>query len=181
MFMVPYGPGGMFDAGASIVVLLFVFLIALVALAVAIWIAWLIYSSLVKVPAQHRSMEPWIIWLTLIPLVGLVVQWLLLPFEICKQIRSWYAAVNGSPQGPSPSTDYQFQSINFGQQGDPASTLYTYGLITVIAATASFIPYLGTLTGIISLVFYILFSFHLKSVVNALSAQTQTGHQPPVN
>ena len=71
--------------------LLFVIgVVALVSLAIGIVILYLIFSCYQRIPERHRQMEPWQVWLTLIPIFGIV--WIFFVFpKLGKSYQSYFA------------------------------------------------------------------------------------------
>jgi len=62
------------SGGASLAVLMGIAALALiVGLIIGAVIAYFIWKPYTKLPAEFQSLPPWVIWLTLIPIVNLVV------------------------------------------------------------------------------------------------------------
>jgi len=70
--------------------LFFFFIMFLVGLAIAVVIAYLIFSCYQRIPARHRQMEPWQVWLMLIPLFNLVWVFFVFP-KLGKSYQSYFA------------------------------------------------------------------------------------------
>ncbi len=71
--------------------LLFViFIAALIGLAIGIAILYLVFSCYQRIPAQHRQMEPWQVWLLLIPLFNIVWNFFVYP-KLAKSYQSYFA------------------------------------------------------------------------------------------
>ena len=59
-------------------------------LAITIVICYLVYSCFQRIPGQHRQMEPWQVWLCLIPYFGLVWNFFVYP-KLAKSYQSYFA------------------------------------------------------------------------------------------
>ena len=78
------------EAAALGVILFMVGVICLVSLAIGIVILYLIFSCYQRIPERHRQMGPWQVWLTLIPLFGIV--WIFFVFpKLGKSYQSYFA------------------------------------------------------------------------------------------
>ena len=78
--------GGAVVAGLMMLALIPV----LIVLAIAVVVAFLLYSCLDRVPAQHRKMEPWQAWLMLIPIFNIVWAFFLFP-KMAKSYQGYFA------------------------------------------------------------------------------------------
>ena len=76
------------EAAAALAV---VFVVAmLVGLAIAILLLSLVFICFTRIPARHRQMEPWQVWLLLIPLFNIVWNFFVYP-RLAKSFQSYFA------------------------------------------------------------------------------------------
>jgi hypothetical protein len=86
-------------AGAAIGGLMMLLLIPFfIMLAIAVVVAYLLYSCLDRVPAQHRKMEAWQAWLILIPVLNMVWAFFLFP-KMARSYQSYFAEKGRSDVG----------------------------------------------------------------------------------
>ena len=141
----PQGPPTEVLAGMMV----FILIGLAVALAVAIVLLYLIYSCYQRIPPQHRQMEPWQVWLLLIPLFNLVWNFFVYP-KLAKSYQSYFAE-----QG---RTDV----------GDCGEKI---GLWYAICAAVCIIPCVNYVAGPAALVLWIIF------LVKALTLKGQIAEQ----
>lgn len=127
-----------------VVALLFGVLFAV--LAVMLFVIWLIYGAIRSVPPQYRFIQPWVVWLMIIPVVGQVVAFLV-AIQVPQSFRYYFGAT-GRPQ--------------------PGDYGFGVGLTWAICNIAIIIPVLGTLAFIAGLVCLILFLVKITSLKRAL-------------
>jgi len=135
-------------AGVGMIVAL---IIAVVALAIAAFICWLMFQNYERVPIKFRTMEPWKVWLNLIPCVGLVWNFWVFP-------------------GLAKSNKAYFDSVGDTTVGDCGENL---GKWYSICCACSIIPYIGIIPGIGALVLLIMFlvkANELKAKIPATAA-----------
>lgn len=101
-------------------------LVALVIiLAVNAVVCWLVASSLARIPAEHRKMEPGQVWLLMIPCWGVV--WNFFVFQrVPESFQSYFASIGRQDLG------------DCGKQ---------IGLWYAICGACAFVPFLGYLAG----------------------------------
>ncbi|GEM_PF-3535320 len=116
---------------------------------IEVWIAYLLYDGLSKIPKQHRTTEPYYAWLILIPLAGFVFYWILLPFKIPESFKNYFSENPGDRDYP----------IDFGK---------TMGLGVVISLTLMIIPIVNLIAWISMPVFLVLFLFEFRKMVQQL-------------
>lgn len=137
------------DAVAGFFVVIFVGFILLISLGIAIWIAYLLYDGLLRIPKQHRTVEPYFAWLTLIPLAGVIFYWILLPFKIPESLKNYFSENPGNG-------DY---ATDFGKN---------MGLGAVISATLMIVPFINSIAWIPALVFLVLFLMQFRKMVKQI-------------
>jgi hypothetical protein len=120
----------------------------LLGLAVGIFVAYLLWDGLSRIPKENRTVEPYFAWLTLIPLAGIVFLWILLPFKIPESLRSYFA----SQERDSPNLDY-------GK---------AHGLGTMISYSCIIIPFINFIAWIPALVFLILYLIQFRGFAQQL-------------
>ena len=112
-------------------------ILLLAAILVGVLFAWSLYKTLVKVSEDKRRVPAWLCWLTLIPLVNIVIFWILLPFAIPNSIKDYMA---GNQEATAQ-----------------AETLYKVGLANMILVLCGLIPVVGGLATLGSLVAWIIY------------------------
>ena len=120
------------DEEAFILILL---VAVVIGLAIAIWVCYFLYTCYDRIPPPHRKLEPWHVWLMLIPCFGIIWQFFVYP-RLGQSYRSYF-----NEQG---RTDV----------GDCGEQL---GLWVAICGAAGCIPYIGGCFSIIALVLLIIF------------------------
>ena len=134
--------------------MLFVFLIIFViVLAIAILLLYLVYSCYQRIPPQHRQMEPWQVWLLLIPLFNIVWNFFVYP-RLAKSYQSYFAE-----QGRT----------DVGDCGEQLGLWYA--ISAAVGTVAGWIPCVGGIIGIACLVLWIVF------IVKALTLKGQIPEQ----
>lgn len=121
-------PTGYIVAGAGIAILISVI--------IAIFFSWTCYRTLSCIPKEKQTVPAWVCWLMIIPLLGFIIQWIMLPFAIPNSIKQAY-----------PDNADVMKA---------AKTLFGIGLAFVILATISVIPVIG-LVGIASFILFIIY------------------------
>jgi len=96
------------------------------------------FKALKLVPENHHQFPAWFTWLMLIPIVGYVFIWIMMPFGIPNAFKNHSAAK------------------------DPAAlpackTIANFGLAYAILAILSFIPAFGWILAIIALVLFFIY------------------------
>ncbi|MEM1108494.1 MAG: hypothetical protein AAGH99_07365 [Planctomycetota bacterium] len=141
-----YGGGGGDAAVASAVFLVAILVGLVIGIGIAVLISWLLYSPYSKLPADFQQMKPGLVFLMVIPLFGLI--W---AFFIAIQLPASFKAY--------------FDSIGDTTIGDAGKGI---GLAWAICAVCSFIPIIGALPGLASLVLLILFIVKLWGMAKRL-------------
>ena len=72
---------------------IFLYLVALpvVWVVVGIVVAYHIYDALSRVPERYRAAPPYFAWLTLIPIAGAALYWILLPFKVPESFQRYFS------------------------------------------------------------------------------------------
>ncbi len=112
------------------------------------------YGAMNRVPADKQKFPGWLVWLFLLPLVGIVMQWIMLPFGIPDSFKN----VVGDNKDA------------LGQ----IKTIHGIGLAVVILMTMSFIPVLNVFAAIPTIVLWIIYwvkvvGFKNQFLLNAAS------------
>lgn len=118
----------------------------LIGLAIAIFYLLTLHKCLSRVSPQNRAMAPGLVWLNLIPFVGLV--W------------NFFVVLNISK---SLVAEGQTRGIDLGDGGK------TIGLVMAILVACSLIPLINMLTSIGSLVFWIMYWVKIAGYSNQLA------------
>ncbi len=71
MYDDPYGGYGAYDSGPDPLVILIGLVAITIGLGIAIGIHWMLYRAFAAIPEEHRQLEPWQVWLNLIPCFNL--------------------------------------------------------------------------------------------------------------
>lgn len=124
----------------------FILVALVIGLAINAVVCWLVSSSLARIPAEHRKMEPGQVWLLMIPCWGIV--WNFFVFQrVPESFQSYFASIGRQDVG------------DCGKQ---------IGLWYAICGVCSFVPLLNYIAGPAGLVLLILslVKFHqLKSEI----------------
>jgi len=144
------------EAAAIITALIVGGLIALaIGLAIAIVICVVLYSAIMRVPAEHRRIEPGQVWLLLIPIFNWFWNFKVFP-GISDSFRSYFAAIGRT---------------DVGDCGRSLGMAYCW--LTIAATLGSLIPLvncfagLAGLAGIVLLIIYLVKVTQLKSMIGA--------------
>jgi len=117
---------------------IFVAIFVLIVFAIQVAINFFYYKCLLEVPEEHRTMQPAMVFLNLVPCLNIV--WIFLVVNaISKSYQSFFATLDD----PHVKNEY----------GDCAAKL---GLAYAILSLLSAIPYLNCLSSIPSLVVFII-------------------------
>lgn len=152
MYETGYGVGGL---GAAELILICALAFGL---AVAALVGFLLYRALDAVPAEHRRMEPWQVFLLFIPCFGIF--WSFMVFTRIPQSYRSYFTASGDP--------------------DPTGSLEQMGLAYAILTVVTLIPYLGGcfwLIGLGVLIFYLVQVSRLRT--SLLMHLAGGGGRPP--
>jgi hypothetical protein len=106
-----------------------------IGLAIAVWISYFPYTCYDRIPPPHRKLQPWQVWLMLIPLFGIIWQFFVYP-RLGQSFRSYFRERGRTDLG------------DCGEQ---------LGLWVAICGTAGLIPYIGGCFSIVALVLLIIF------------------------
>jgi hypothetical protein len=128
----------------------------LIAIGIAVFVLYLMYSALNAVPAEHRKMEPSHVWLLLIPLFNLV--WI---FFVVTRISESYQSL--------------FYSRGRTDIGDAGRGV---GLAYAICSVCSIIPCLGLFAALGGLICLILFLVKISGLKSQIPQLAQFGNVP---
>ena len=130
----------------------------LAGLAVAIFILYQVFRCYEAIPVEHRLLEPWQVWLQLIPLFGLVWQFFVYP-RLGRSFRSYFR---------SRGTEI----------GDGLEQL---GIWASVVSCCVIIPCVGWLFGLAHLVLLIIFLVKALDLRRRVLEDVLVGpHAPPV-
>ena len=136
--------------GAGIVILLF---FTIVVLAIAILFILNLQKTLAACSQENRAMEPGLVWLTLIPLFNLF--WMI--WTVIK-IRD------------SLQKEYEARSLDTTEVTNTYNIGLTYGVLAASGIITQFIPFIGILASIATLVFFIMYWVKTSGCRKTLSA-----------
>jgi len=120
---------------AMLVMVVVIAVFVLVGLGIACAILYFLHTCYDRIPPRHRAMEPWQVWLTLIPCFGIV--WIFFVYPgLAKSYRNYF---------------YEQGRTDVGDCGEQLAWWYC-GL-----TVASCIPYLGACFGLAALIVWIIF------------------------
>ena len=134
------------DATAIGVIIAFFAMVVVISLAIAIAICLMLTSCFNRIPAEHRKMEPAMVWLLLIPCFSLVWNFFVFP-RLSESYQSYFAARG---------------RVDVGDCGRGIGMAYA------ICCACAIIPYLGILAGLAALVVLIVYlvkAFELKGQI----------------
>jgi hypothetical protein len=124
--------------------------IAVVMLAIQVFVSWFLSNTLARVPPQFRETEPWSAWLLLIPCFSLIWNFIFYP-RCSRSLRNY------------------FHTYNMTDVGDCGEQI---GMIYAICIVCSAIPYIGALAGLASLVLWILYLVKMAELRKRLPPPT---------
>lgn len=114
-----------------------VIVIAIIFFIIFVLFCWSLYSALSRVPEDKQVFPAWFCWLLIIPLVGYVFSWLMLPFGIPRSFENY---LSDNPAAVKK-----------------AKTLFGIGLAYVIIPLVAWIPIVGIPFSIAALVLWIIY------------------------
>ncbi len=130
-------------------IILVVFVLG-VAFLPAILFLWTLHKTLREIRPENRRMQPSEVWLSLIPLFGLVWQFIVV-IRIADSLKDEFLARNISLAEDRPG--------------------YTIGLAYCIFFCSSVLPYLGVITALVGFVCWIIYWVKISSFKNILVRQ----------
>lgn len=113
------------------------FIIGLILFIIFIFFCWSLYSAMKRIPVEKQVFPAWFCWMLLIPIVGYVFSWMMLPFGIP---RSFERHLEDNPEAVKKS-----------------KTLFGVGLAYVIIPLLAWIPIIGILLSIATIVLWIIY------------------------
>ena len=122
------------------------FYVLLFHLALTIVVIFLVYTDFQRVPSAFRKLEPSLVWLLLIPCFNLVWNFYVFP-RLADSFKAYFDSVGDTSVG------------NCGRD---------VGLGYAICTAASVIPFVGCLTGVVTLVLLILFLVKANELKNRI-------------
>ena len=143
-----FGGGNPEDAIALIVMLVLTAIIVVVAIAVWAFILYTYYSALNSIPAQFRTMEPWQVFLLLIPCFNII--WL---FFVVQKI-------------PESFRNY-FHAIGDHSRGDCGAGIGLWYAILTIVSAIPLVNYISVFPTLILMVMFVVKMWQLKGVVQS--------------
>jgi hypothetical protein len=148
------GGGGAEDAVAAGVMIVVMIIAMVISLAIWGFILYTYYSALNSIPAQFRTMEPWQVFLLLIPCFNII--WL---FFVVQKI-------------PESFRNY-FQAVGDHSRGDCGAGIgLWYAILTVVSAIP-LVNYISLIPTLILLIMFIVKMWQLKGVVQSGAAAFQ--------
>ena len=95
------------------------------------------YSAMQQVPADKQQFPAWLVWLFLIPLASIVLQWIMLPFGLPNSFKNVV--------GENEAALTQIKSI------------HGLGLALVILMTITLLPVINVFAGIPTIILWIIY------------------------
>lgn len=120
--------GVVFGGVLAIIILIFI---------INIFFCLSLYSALKCVPAEKRVFPAWLVWLMLIPIVGIIFAWMMEPFGLPKSFEAVLA--------------------DNGEAIAKTKVLFGLGLAHVILMTVALFPFLKWIVGIAALIVWIIY------------------------
>lgn len=128
-------------------------LVGLIAIVLIILFAWSVFNTSNMIAANYHRFPVWFAWLMIMPFVGLIFMWLVLPFGLP------YAIKSSEPNNVAAQKS--------------AKTLFALGLSLVILLTISpILSLLGLFTALAAFVLMILYWVQAIQVRKVLSKKT---------
>ena len=134
-------------------------LYAYICLAVVTFWIFAIHKS---IPETHRTAPVWLPWLILIPFVGFVIAWIMIPFMVPKALRQYDEALQAS------------RDSDFG---------FRWGILSIAISTVGMIPGAIIFTGIAGPVLLVVYLIQIQRDSLALNklARERAGGAPCSN
>jgi hypothetical protein len=146
------------DAGFFMVLLGVMCVAIVVGLGIQAIVCWYLSNCLKAIPEEHRKQQPGMVWLLMIPLVGIVWNFFVYP-KISESYKSY------------------FDSIGRTDMGDCGRGL---GLTFSILVCTTIIPYLGSCTGLVAFILWIIILVKFSSLKGQVLASTGPQMPPTV-
>ena len=134
--------------GQMAVILLFVGIALAVMILINVFVCWLLQRAYASIPAEHRQMEPAMVWLLLIPCFNLIWNFMVFP-KLGRSFRAY------------------FESKGDTSHGDSGEKM---GLWYAICTVCSIIPCVGYVAGPASLVLLIICLIKFSDLRNRVIA-----------
>ena len=130
-------------------------LIVLIILLINVFVAYTLWNGIARIPRKHRTVEPYIAWLTLVPFAGVVFLWVLLPYKIPESLKSYFS------EQPNMSED-----LDYGRQ----CGLWAMGSYTTMLVFFWIIPlwFLGMIVAVVSLILLVQYISQFRGFVDNL-------------
>jgi len=114
----------------------------------SILFSWSVYKLLKVIDKDKQISKPWFAWLFLVPVVGYVFQWIVLPFGVGNALK-------------------KYQDMAIKLRGD---TLFILGLALVILPIVTFVPIISPFASIACIVIYIIYWIKIVKVRKLLES-----------
>jgi len=105
-----------------------------------------LYNTMKAAPEKHHMFPAWFVWMMIIPVVGFIFAWIMVPFGVPKTME----AASGTNQ----------------EMKNASKTLFGLGLAQMILFTLIFIPIVNFFTGIAGFVLWIIYWVKIVSFKN---------------
>ncbi|MGQ3684756.1 MAG: hypothetical protein ACUBOA_07105 [Candidatus Loosdrechtia sp.] len=125
-------------------------LVTLFVIGINVIIAIYLYGILKRIPGQYRTVEPYFVLLALIPFIGLVFSWIVVPFKLPSSLRNYFVHEKSGELN---------MSSDFGKR---------HGLGLVMANTLGFIPGINLVAWILGFVFLVLYLIQMRKLSRML-------------
>lgn len=124
----------------------------LIVLLINAFVAYTLWDGISRIPRKHRKVEPYFAWLTMVPFVGIVFLWILLPNKIPESLKSYFS------EQPNVSTD-----LDYGKK----CGMWAMGSYTAMMVLFWIIPIwlLGMVAAIVSLIFLVQYISQFRGLV----------------
>ena len=135
-------PHAILGMGIALLIMVVIFYIFSIAF------SWSVYKLLKIIDKDKQVTKPWFAWLFLIPIVGYIFQWIVLPFGVGNALK-------------------KYQDMTIKLRGD---TLFILGLALVILPIVTFIPFISPFASVACMVVYIIYWVKIVKVRKLLEA-----------
>lgn len=119
-------------------------LVTFLVVGINVIIAIYLYGILKRIPKQYRTIEPYFVLLALIPFIGLVFSWIVVPFKLPSSLRNYF--MHEQRKEVDMSSD-------FGKR---------HGLGLVMANTLGFVPGINLAAWVLGFVFLVLYLMQIR-------------------
>src|SRR3989339_335463 len=121
----------------AFIMILIIIIFAAAGILVRVLFSWSVFKTAKRIPQEHHLFPAWFCWLMIIPIIGIVFDWMMLPFGVPWSAKKYFEDNEQAKQA--------------------ANVLFGIGLAYAICISTVFIPILNFITGIGTIVLWIIY------------------------